>query len=303
MSAAPQISFDELPKELSIMDFILKFDEEFCREYLFNKIFPNGKICCAHCGNTKVYKTSLKGKTRYRCADPFCRKDFFITSFTIFKNSKINLKDCFFIVHQISSNKKNKSSVQWGKDLGITQKTAWGIRKKIREQLTQDFIKLSGTVEVDEAFISKSKHRYHNNWGAMSTRKAPIIGLIERQGKVVVKKVPNRTKDTLNNLILRHVEKGSTVYTDAWHGYKDLNKLGFVHDFVNHSAREYVREEVHTNYIENFWSILKRSIRGAHHQVSDKHLQGYIDEVVFKFNHRHLSQMEKFDLILQKCIL
>lgn len=293
----------QLKEEYGIIEFLNLFTEDYCKDYLTDIVYPNGEIACPHCGNMKVYFLGQASNYRYRCADKLCRKDFTILKPTIFWNTKMPLRQWFFIIYQMSSNKKNISSIQTARDMSITQKSAWLIKTKVRYQLKQDDLILKGIVEIDEAFISKSKkNRYINNWGGISTRKAPIIGLIERGGLVVVKKIPNRNKSTLNNLVKTHVEKGSIIYTDAWHGYNGLNKLGYHHDFVNHSHREYVRDCIHTNSIEGFWSFLKRNIRSAHHSVSDLHLQSYIDEAVFKYNNRHLTQMERFNMILKRCI-
>jgi len=291
-----------MKKEYGIVEFLETFTDEYCKDYLMNFIFPDGNPCCIFCGNVKVYNLGASSNYRFRCAYRDCDKRFNYLSTTIFSNTKCSLRTWFFIIYQISSNKKNKSSIQAGKDLSISQKTAWRLKCIVRNVLKQDLLKLKGVVEIDEAFISKTKNKYQNNWGAFSTRKAPIIGMMERGGKVFVQKIHNRSEKTLTNIITKHIEKGSTVYTDAWNGYKNLNKIGYDHDYINHSAREYVRGKVHTNSIEGFWSFLKRNIRSAHHQVSDKHLQSYIDEAVFKFNNRHLTQMERFNIILEKCI-
>lgn len=294
------IAQPELKKEYGIIEFLNLFTEDYCREYLLDIVYPNGEIACPHCGSLKVYHCGLKSGFRTRCADKHCRRDFNIYEPTIFKNTKLPLRNWFLVIYQMSSNKKNTSSIQTSKDLNIRQATSWFLKTKIRYQLKQDDIMLKGIVEVDEAFVSKSK--IFKYWGGLSTRKAPIIGLIERGGKVVVKKIKDRRKQSLIDPILQHVEIGSTVYTDGWAGYKEIEKHGFNHDFVEHSTRQWVNGNVHTNSIEGFWAFMKRNIRGAHHSVSDKHLQSYIDEAVFKFNNRHLSQMERFDLILKKCV-
>lgn len=287
-------------KNLSILDFINLFTEDYCKEYLLKTISSYGTVFCPFCGSENPYDC----KKRYRCSQKECRKDFRLKGFTIFKNCNLTLSQLFFIIYQNSLNRKNISSVQYSYNIGVSQKTAWSILNKIRYSYYQDEKKLSGIIEVDEAFVSKLPRGTHpTNWGGISTRKAPIFGLIERGGRVICLEIPNRKRDTIIEIIEKYVEKGSTIYTDGYAGYKILDKIGYKHNFVEHSTREYVRGDVHTNSIEGFWSHFKKSIRNAHHSISNKHIQAYINEAVFKYNNRHLSQMEKFNLILKQCII
>lgn len=289
----------ELKKDYGIIEFLDLFTEEYCLEYLTNSICVNGILHCPHCGSEKPYKTN-RG---YKCSDNQCYKRFTVKSYTIMKNSKIKLRDWFFIIFQNSLNKKSLSSVQYGRNHSLTQKSAWYIQHKIRSTYAQDETKLKGIIEVDEAFCSADrKNGYKTWWGGISTRKAPILGLIERRGRVIVKVVPDRRRQTLIPMIQKYVEVGSTVYTDGYAGYRSLKDLGYEHDWVEHTTQQWTNGDVHTNSIEGFWSHFKKSVRNAHHFVSNKHIQSYLDEAVFKYNNRHLSQMERFDLILQNCI-
>lgn len=204
------------------------------------------------------------------------------------------------MIYDFSINKKSVSSSQHQKNLNITQRSTWGMGIKIRSVLKQDdTIRLSGIIEIDECFISKS--RLFWKYGGFSGRKEPILGIMERGGKAIVLPIENRKPDTLTNIIRKYVVEGSTVYTDGWLGYKDLSKY-YNHEWINHSEKEFVRDNATTNSIENVWRFLKTNIRGAHHSVSSQHVSKYIDEYVYKFNNRHLSPMQRFDEILLKCL-
>lgn len=282
----------EKQNELGVIDFLELFNEDFCEIYISMLMFHSETPACPHCGCINPYKTNRGWKCKS------CNKKYTIRFGSVFENSKLPLRSWFFMIYQNSINKKNLSSIQYARNLGITQKSAWMMQNKIRYCLYQTPRKLNGIVEVDEAFVSKGNK--WTRWGGITTRKAPIIGLIERGGFVIIEVIPDRKKSTMIEIIEKYVEKGSTIYTDGYAGYKNIK--GYKHDFVEHSTREYVRGDVHTNTIENVWSTLKKSIRNAHHSVSEKHLQSYLDECAFKLNTRDMSQIEKFNLILYRCL-
>jgi transposase-like protein len=279
-------------REYSVRDFITTFTEDYCLDYFKTIRYPEAVYCPA-CGYEGIYMTN-RG---YKCAAIDCNKKFNVLTNTIFQNTKLPLHEWFFVIYCNSMNKKNISSVQTSKNTGMTQTSAWVMQSRLRSVMVQDNIKLSGIVEVDEAFISKGQwHR----WGSLYTRKTPVLGLVQRGGLVVLRSMQDRRKETIIPIIQQHVEKNSTIYTDGYQGYRRLDE--YLHDYVEHSYMEFVRGTVHTNTIENVWSFFKRNIRNAHHSISNKHLQSYLDEAAFKFNTRHLTQMERFDQILKRCI-
>lgn len=156
--------------------------------------------------------------------------------------------------------------------------------------------KMKGIIEIDEAFLGKGNKSY--NWSAISTRKQPIIGMIERDTKKCrLFLVPDRKADTLESLILNNVEPGSTIFTDSWKGYFGLSKY-YTHEFVDHSKREFVRGNVHTNSIESIWRHMKRNIRGAHIKITERYVQQYINEACWRHNTRGESTMKLFSEIL-----
>jgi transposase-like protein len=278
-------------------------NKDVCIDYLTKLRWADGVVTCAHCNHDKCY--TLKGATkRYKCAS--CRKQFSATKGTIFENSAIPLQKWFVAIYILTSHKKGISSLQLSKDLGITQKSAWFMLQRIRFALqTKSFNApmLANNVEIDETYIggkNKNRHankRVANSQGRSVKVKTPVLGLVERKGRIVAMKVTNTTKDTIQPLIDIHVQKGSNVMTDEWLAYRGL-ELKFNHSVVKHGNGEYVVGLTHTNTIEGFWSLLKRGIIGIYHSVSTKHLDKYVDEFEFRYNTRKNSEFERFENML-----
>ena len=296
------MNFKSLPQ---LLDYFK--EESTCIEY-YEQIRWNGNPTCPHCGSERVY-TTTRG---YKCANNECYKKFTVKVGTIFHGSKISLRIWFAAIYLATTHKKGISSVQLALDLGITQKTAWFVLHRIREMLKDKAPQMLGEnnmVEVDEAYIGgNNKNRHYNkkrskkdngltNEGKPYQPKKMVIGLIERKGKVVLKHVPSADLNNVGGLIRKHVPKGSTIYSDEAPVYNHLKRF-YTHDNVKHSLNIYVEGGVHTNTIENFWSVLKRGLYGVYHQVSDKHLERYLDEFAARFNTRDLTGQERFDKFL-----
>lgn len=181
--------------------------------------------------------------------------------------------------------------------LGLSYKTVHKTMMRIRSILNSTYqSKMKGIVEVDEAFIGKGSKVY--NWSSISTRKQPIVGILEREtGFIRLFLVEDRKLPTIRKLILDNVELKSTVYTDGWRGYNCLSEY-YTHETVDHSRREFVRGNVHTNSIENFWGRMKRNIRGAHIKITAKYVQEYMNEACWKNNSRGKSNIQLFDEIV-----
>ena len=279
-------------------------DEKTCREYLEQQRW-NGKPVCPYCGcSEKVYRIE-KGK-RYKCGNKDCHKKFSITVGTIFENSKIALSTWFAAVYLATAHKKGISSLQLHRDLGVTQKTAWFMLHRIRESMRDKAPDmLSGTVEADETFVGgKNKNRHADkkvkfSQGRSFKDKTPVLGMIQRKGKLVTRVVKDTKAKTLKPVITQMVQEGTVLITDDWDSYKRLAHP-YVHQVIKHGEGEYSREGFHTNNIEGFWSLLKRGIFGIYHYTSPKHLNRYCDEFSYRYNTRKIADTERFTLSLSK---
>ncbi len=204
------------------------------------------------------------------------------------EESRLPLQKWLLAIYIMTTARKGISSVQLAKELGVTQKTAWYLEHRIREACTSGFFTLGGEVEVDEAYfggLEKNKHeskRLHAGRGGVG--KQAVIGLRERGGPVQAFAISNTEKATLLGFVKGLVKQGSMVYTDESPSYLSLNKEGYGHAAVKHSAGEYVKHKASTNSIESFWSLLKRGYVGTHHWWSFKHLSRYVNEYVYRQN-------------------
>lgn len=276
--------------------------ESVCEEYLaFTRWNDNPE--CPYCQSNRV--NALKGKTRrYKCYG--CRKQFGVKVGTIFHNSKLPLRKWFIAIHASCCTPKGISSHQLARDLDISQEAAWFMLHRIRETFVQSEHKFrKRCVEIDETLfggLEKNKHkdkRTANNQGRSTKTKAGILGIIERgeNKQVYAVHVPRLDGNTIIPIIESKVAKGSTIYTDEYRPYRRL-RTNFIHRFVNHSQKRYVIGDAHTNGIENFWSLLKKTLTGTYHSISKYHLQRYINEVTFKYN----NKTERFNTVLKKAM-
>lgn len=292
----------------SIIQLLNHFDtEEKCIAH-YEQLRWGDNPTCPHCEAEKPYKTN-RG---YKCRNKECHKKFTVKVGTIFENSKIPFRVWFAAVYLCTTSKKGISSVQLATQLGVTQKTAWFVLHRIREMLKDKAPQMLGKdapVETDATFIGgKEKNRHYSkkksqdnpelaNDGTKYNAKKAVLGVIERDGKVVLKYVSGETKENMQAFIKEHVPAGSKVYTDEFKGYKHLGDK-YVHETVKHSLSLYVAGDCHTNTIESFWSILKRGIYGIYHQVSDKHLEKYLNEFAARYNTRSLDPSGRFNKFL-----
>lgn len=277
-------------------------DEKVCRTYLENMRW-GGTPTCPKCGHKEAYKLG-DGKT-YKCKNKECHKKFTVTVGTVFENTNIPLNVWFAAVYVATAHKKGISSIQLSKDLGTTQKTAWFMLHRIRKAFASNApFMLQDVVEADETFVGgKNKNRHAHkkvpkSQGRSFKDKTPVLGLLQRGGKVRTFVVPDTKAETLKPLIQEMVKEGSIIITDEWYTSKDMDD--YHHVVIDHSSGEHARGAFDTNSIEGFWSILKRGIYGIYHSVSRKHLHRYCEEFSHRYNSRKLPDAERFNLSLAK---
>ena len=283
----------------SILELIKAFpDEQTCIDHL-EALRWVGYVVSPFDATSKVYKCA---GNRYRCKNT--GKYFNVKTDTLFDNTKIALQKWFLAIWLVTAHKKGISSLQLAKDIDVTQKTAWFMLQRIRRCFgSENDNTLDNDVEVDETYIGgKNKNRHahkkvEGSQGRSAKDKAPVVGMIERGGKLNARKVDNVQAKTLTKEVITKVKESANLYTDEWVGYNGLSRI-YDHSVVKHGQGEYVNGRIHTNTIEGFWSLLKRGIMGIYHFTSRKHLQNYVDEFVFRYNTRGKSEMERFNLLL-----
>jgi transposase-like protein len=288
------------PKNL--LDAVRYFsDLKVCNAYMRSIKWPDGPIVCPDCGADGCYELSSRPVLKCRG----CKKQFSYKVGTIFEDSPLGLDKWFVAVWAIANAKNGISSHELGRALGVTQKSAWFMLHRVREAMrTGDFRKLSGTVESDETFIGGAAANMHKHIrdkkirGRGSVGKRIVHGLLERGGEVRAKVVDSTEAKDLQGEIRRNVEKGSAVYTDALLAYRGLEDT-FIHEFIDHTI-EYVRDRVHTNGLENFWSLFKRMLNGTYVHCAPFHLQRYVDEESFRFNDRKTDDAHRFADVMKR---
>lgn len=273
--------------EISSAEFLTKrFPTEQSAVDFFASKRWNGKIACPYCGSVKVYVSQKEGSRQpYKCGD--CNHKFTVKTGTIMEGSKVEVRIWLFAMHKMGTARKGISSIQLAKELGVTQKTAWYMAHRIREACRETGM-LKEETYVDEMYHGgkeKNKHaskRLHSGRGVAN--KTPIVGIRDRSGKTIARVVKDTSAETLQGFIAAHIEPGAAVYTDEHRAYTGLNRLGYRHELVNHSAGEYVRGDVGTNSIESFWALVRRGIYGTYHSLSAEHLQRYVDEFAYRLS-------------------
>lgn len=303
-----------MPEPQTFQEAILYFaDRKRCIDYLALRRWPDGKVVCPVCGRDDA--KFLEKQERWQCKSIHHHRQFSVKVGTVMEDSAIPLEKWLPAVWAIVNDKNGISSWELHRSLGVTQKTAWFMLHRIRLGMSLQHKKFGargkmgdggkgdGAVEVDETFVGgklRNMHRARRERFAAesghtggSTGKTIVVGMLDREARQVrAKVVPNVKRETLQNEVLENVRYGTHVYTDDAVPYDKLHSR-YVHEVVNH-AEEHVRGQVHTNGLENFWSLLKRGIKGTYVSVEPFHLFRYLDEQAYRFNERKETDLGRF---------
>jgi transposase-like protein len=290
----------------TLRDAIIWFaDFDHCRQFMMELRWSDGVVKCPQCGSEKV--TWLAKQRVWKCYTGHLRPTFSLKTGTIFEDSPIPLEKWLTAAWLIISCKNGISSYEIHRGLGVTQKTAWFMLHRIRLAMQEGgFNKLGGEVEIDETFIGGKARNMHKTkrerviTGTGGKDKTVVLGMVERDGNVRAMVVDNRCKSELQKQVREHVEAGAAIFTDELKSYDGLED-DYQHTVINHAV-EYVNGNVHTNTMENFWSLLKRGLHGTYISVEPFHLFRYIDEQAFRYNNRQSTDAERFVGVMKQIV-
>ena len=260
-------------------------DDDACLEHLFKSRF-GASPACEKCGAVGLFR-KLSSMPAYTCN---CGHHIHPMVGTPFENSRTPLQKWFYAMYLFTTSRHGVSAKELERQLGVTYKCAYRIAMQIRKYMgtVNGGGKLSGTVEADEAYIGGRKS---GKTGRGASGKTVVFGMVERGGDVRTEVMDNIRIETQEAIISENVEKGSTMHTDEFYSTARLEKIGYQHETVKHSSKKYVRGNVHTNSIEGYWALLKRSIKSTHIHVSGKHLDKYLGEFEYRYNLRKQPEL------------
>jgi transposase len=292
--------------QYSLFEFMAEFpDDGACLEWLWRtRLSPDGThAVCPKCEVKRTFRRyhTLQQRQSWSCTA--CGHFLHPTAGTIFHKSSTSLHLWFYAIYLMTSTRCGISAKQLERELGVTYKTAWRMFKLIRTLMAEDTGPLSGAVEMDETFLNRSK-RYRPGEprpkkGAARTGERAIWGAVERGGRVVAKHITTASMVSIDPLVTEFVMPTSTVFTDEARHYRGLKRRGYQHRRINHTAKVYVKGDVHTQTIEGFWSLFKRGVSGVYHAVGKDYLQSYLNEFTWRYNHRD-DERAMFDTLVRK---
>jgi transposase-like protein len=291
----------------SLQEAVIYFENpDNCIDYLVARRWPDGVICPS-CGSTKVSFNAMR--RTWKCGSHHTKREFSIKVGTMMEDSPIGLDKWLTATWLLTNCKNGISSYEIARDVKVSQKAAWFMLHRIRLAMQDDSFgsKLGGEVEADETFIGGKARNMHISkrqrriTGTGGKDKTAVMGMLERGGKIRTQIIPNRRKSALQAEVRKHVEAGSALYTDALPSYNDLAN-DYAHAVVDHAV-EYVNERIHTNGLENFWSLLKRGIAGTYVSVEPFHLFRYLDEQSFRYNNRKdVDDAGRFNRVISQIV-
>ncbi len=267
-------------QKFTVKDFQKMFpNDDVCLDYIRQQKYPE-RIDCPQCHNQALFH-KVTGRKMYAC--DYCGYQIAPAAGTIFEKSSTSMTTWFYVIYLMAQTRGGISAKQIERETGVTYKTAWRMCKEIRHALSEGYSPFDGDVEMDESYFG-GKGRGKRGRGA--EKKTPVFGMVQREGRVEARVVPNVRRASILPLVSANVAKSATVFTDEFHTYKALQYMGYSHQTIPHAEKIYVIGNVHTNTIEGFWSNVKNGIRGVYHAVSSKYLQSYLNEYSFRYNHR-----------------
>jgi transposase len=280
-------------QKYTVKQFDMEFpDGDSCLEYVKEKRWPDGRCLCVKCGiERKHYRVT--GRTAYACHA--CGNHIFPLSGTIFHKSSTSLRTWFYVIRLMSSTRVGVSAKHIQRETGVTYKTAWRMMKQVRKLMAEK-INLSGAVEIDEAHFGGSDENKPKH--LRGQKKTPVLGMVERDGRVVAQIVPDVKTGTLVEAVRKTIDADSFVITDEYAPYNAVADGRYTHLTVNHS-KSYVNGGAHTNTIDGFWCLVKRGISGVYYQVGIEYLQSYLNEYSFRYNRRKVMR-PMFSLLAER---
>ena len=280
---------------ITIRDFFRQFPtDNHCLEHIFNIRFGQGFVCVKCERKAKWYK--IEAERAYSCG--WCGHHLHPTVGTPFEDSRTPLQLWFYAIYLFTTSRHGVPAKELERQLGVTYKCAWRMGHEIRKHITEvdGEFPLFGQVEVDETYVGGYRPGVK---GRGAAGKTIVFGMLQREGQVMTKIVPDCKRATLQPLIQENVKQGSTLHTDEHTSYVGMNKKGYDHQSVSHGTKEYARGNCHVNGLENFWKHLKGSIKGVHMHVSKKHLSKYAKEFEFRYNSKD-APISMFDSLVSR---
>jgi transposase-like protein len=268
----------------TLRDFEKQFpNDAACLDWLRDYLYPNG-ITCPKCQRVTKHHRVIKRQS-YSC--DVCGHHVHPTAGTIYHKSRTPLRLWFYAVYLMASTRCGIAAKQLERELGVTYKTAWRMFKQIRAMLPEQERPLSGDVEIDETYIGGRVRAQGGKRGRGTPNKTPVLGIVERGGRVVVRALPDITANTMMPIIHTAVpSKETRVFTDELPTYERLTWQGYKHFTIKHGEKKYVRGFIHTNSVEGFWGLVKGGLKGVYRRVGPDYLQSYLNEHAFRYNHR-----------------